>query len=83
MQGDSTQVGLMWASKLQFTQAKCFQHRQANGWLDITNKWACAMVKTISNLGEENKWRKKREEKMRERTIILLKKPFLQIQEKK
>jgi hypothetical protein len=51
--------------------------------LDITNKWACAMVKTISNLGEENKWRKKREEKMRERTIILLKKPFLQIQEKK
>jgi hypothetical protein len=33
--------------------------------LDIINKWACAMMKAISNLGEENKWRKKRKETMR------------------
>jgi hypothetical protein len=37
------------------------------GDLDITNKWACAMVKVVSNTREENKWRKKREERMREK----------------
>jgi len=34
--------------------------------LDITNKWACAMVKAISTVGEENKWRKRKKERMRE-----------------
>ncbi len=83
MQGDNTQVGLIWASKLQLTQEKYFQHRQANGWLDMTNKWTCAMVKEVSNVGEENKQRKKREERMREEENNLKKQPFSQIQEKK
>ncbi len=49
----------------------------------MTNKWTCAMVKEVSNVGEENKQRKKREERMREEDNNLKKQPFLQIQEKK